>query len=952
MRLEDGATAGVDTGIAGSDIRVVATGPGGGDPVIQVVFGGLNAERDIALDAISATGASVDAGESLAAGRDIAIASSTGSVTLVNATAGDDIVLRAPGGVVTVSGDLDATGLGSDSPGWGDTLATAFPLTIFGVTEQPLTGGANIDVGGLRAALNAAMFRPAATLRAVATGADSGGAALLIGGTTTACGTRTWRWTPRAPAMLQVTGSLSASRDVAIEASQGGVTITSATAGDDIVLRAPGGLVNVSGTLTTTGQGSDGAGAGDALATAFPLTIFGAAEQPLTGAANIDIGGQRVALSGNVSASGDLRAVATGADSGGAALSITGASVAAGRDLVLDASGAGSLLANGQLSGGRDVAIATNASSVALTALTAGRDVAVSSGQGGVVLASASAGDDIAIRAANGQVSVSGSLTAGGGADGVGAADTLASASPLIIFGAAEGPLSGGASVDIGAQQVLLSGAVTAGADIRVVATGPDDDPALQALGPLNAGRDIVLDASSTGGASIVATGGLTAGRDVAAYAPSGSVTIGTVTAGDDAVFGARTTVALNGPVTTTGSTGDQGAGLVLFDLLATPLDNLFTLNGQSGIFISANSLSNPSGFALAGASQLGIALSDPSGMTLGDTDSPSAGGQIDVSTLQTPNVALFAASQVPSQGGTPTGGVAIGDATLPSGLTTSLKIYTSGPVTVTGAFVPAANNTVKLTIGDGDVAAWTPSLIEVINDSDDGHPGPDHGSLGSGTLTSISAAPSPLLSFNSITLNSTGSIYFGSSDYIAVVSDPSLDLATFSPETPRPALPLNTSRTILFAAGTLNLAASDRILQQDTNGFGSTASLGTGGYVAKSLSLDGYGGVAPSIIDLYLSLGSPRPVFGPAAALASEIDLSTGRNGLYRVNTCVIGELAPACPSRTSCSISVSISTPVSSPSSTWNRPTRKTWKIPPSPALPTRRSGVSRSEPYDPQT
>ena len=151
------------------------------------------------------------------------------------------------------------------------------------------------------------------------------------------------------------------------------------------------------------------------------------------------------------------------------------------------------------------------------------------------------------------------------------------------------------------------------------------------------------------------------------------------------------------------------------------------------------------------------------------------------------------------------------------------------------------------------------------------------------------------MLAFNAIALRSTGSIYFGSTAYIATVSDPALNLSKFSPETPKPALPLNTSRTVLFAAGDLSLSSPGQILQQDTNGFKS--SLGTGGYVARSLTLDGYNGVAPTIIDLYLSLGSPKPVFGPAAALASAINLSSGRNGLYRVNTCVIGELGTCLP-------------------------------------------------------
>ena len=274
-------------------------------------------------------------------------------------------------------------------------------------------------------------------------------------------------------------------------------------------------------------------------------------------------------------------------------------------------------------------------------------------------------------------MTITGGLTTTGlGSDAAGAADALTGASVLTFFGAADSPLTGGATVDIGAQQVTLNGPVSAAGDIRVLAMGPDD-AALNALGPLSAGQDIVLDATNALG-SIVATGGLTAGRDVAISSPT-TVTVGAVTAGDDAVFVAVDGVTLDGAVATTGATGAQGEGLTLFNQVAAPLDGLFSLTGKSGVFISAASLSNPQAFALSG-DFLGISLSDPAGLTLGSTPAPATGVQIDVSTLQSQNVALFASS----------GGVAIGAATVPNvapsgpNQPNTFKIYTSGPVTVT----------------------------------------------------------------------------------------------------------------------------------------------------------------------------------------------------------------------------------------------------------------------------
>ena len=97
----------------------------------------------------------------------------------------------------------------------------------------------------------------------------------------------------------------------------------------------------------------------------------------------IDIGAQRAALSGNISAGGDLRVVTTGPDSGGAALRLAGATTAAGEDLLLDATGAGSVQAAGNLTAGRDIAIAAAASGVALASATAGDDIAIRCGPGG-----------------------------------------------------------------------------------------------------------------------------------------------------------------------------------------------------------------------------------------------------------------------------------------------------------------------------------------------------------------------------------------------------------------------------------------------------------------------------------------------------------------------------------------------------------------------------------------
>ena len=338
----------------------------------------------------------------------------------------------------------------------------------------------------------------------------------------------------------------------------------------------------------------------------------------------------------------------------------------------------------------------------------------------------------------------------------------------------------------------------------------------------------------------------------------------------------------------TTGASAPGSAAQTLFGTVSGPLSGLFTLN-NAAVFISTKTYANAGG-ALTGPA-VAISLSDPNGMTLANA-AAGTGSTVIASTLQSPNVTLFEAG----------GNLTVGDATMPSQLNTAIKLYTAGTVSVNGQFLPAADNTLALTIGDMTAANWTPKLIEVINDNTtQGSTVKPDGAIGTATLATVNGPVTNPLTFKSATLFSNGNILFGSTLFDQTLDTTTAPPSAINPIVPRPILPISTSHAVLLAVGDLAVSSDGRILQQNTSGFQATQT--SGAYVTRSVTLSGYKTAGPQNVDLYLSIVNPSGglLSGPTAALSHSITVTNGGNqayrALYRVNSCVVGQQGNCTP-------------------------------------------------------
>jgi hypothetical protein len=216
----------------------------------------------------------------------------------------------------------------------------------------------------------------------------------------------------------------------------------------------------------------------------------------------------------------------------------------------------------------------------------------------------------------------------------------------------------------------------------------------------------------------------------------------------------------------------------------------------------------------------------------------------------------------------------------------------------------------VAVNIGDpAQSASWTPSMIEILNDDGSGSNTGSIGSavVGAGTYSSVVA-------FQSINLTTSGYIFAGGSQGadafvpINIKDDPTFPAASINPSIPSPPfspIPRPTSPSVMFAAQNLTFAAGDGFVQEDTTGIQTT--IGTGYYLTGVLTVDLYKSTAPKAIDLYgVFLNGASVITGPAAANTIKIEFGTGveailnqaaERALYRINSCVIGELGNCTP-------------------------------------------------------
>ncbi|MBL8773404.1 MAG: hypothetical protein JNK30_18615 [Phenylobacterium sp.] len=889
-------------------------------------LGDATLSGDIAIDA----GGDVTAG-ALNAGRDLAVRASEGAIALASGTAGDDIVLRATRGVA-VTGAL-STGQAAGSAGLGDTL--------FALDSSSL--GAGFDLAGRTIDIRASGGDVTTGGRVTA----SGDVRLLASGRVTTADVEAGRDVLLDAGQVQA-GAVAADRDIAIRAASGAIGLASGRAGDDITLRAAAG-VSVAGALAA-GGGADGDGAADRLA---------AVDSPGQGllGRNVDIrvSAGAVSTQGAVTAADDIRlrsggtvAVSGRLEAGrdalletGGDLSISGG-VKAGRDATLLAPGA---VAAGEIDAGRDVML--EGASVTAATVRAGRDVAVRGRTGAATLGSVSAGDDVVIRAAQG-ITVSGTITAQGGPDGDGAADSLFATDRTVLGGDVD---LGGANIDLrSGGAIAVAGRATAGADARFQAVGQGG----VSLGAVTAGGDVLAD-----GPEVRATGQLAAGRDIAVRAQAGAVDLAALTAADDIAIRASGGVKISGAVTSGSGANAQGVadrliapgegGMImrLVDpLAATASIAGFTLSGgdidvrsggdialagdlsatnirlqaaaklttaaataREGLFARASGLS-PGGTWRAATVRLEVTAAS---LALGEGVTAPSGGLAlsseQVARIDAPTVQIF----LGDTSGTMRGGeVAIGALNIDtSKIRTAFELYAGGlsDVTITGAFAPlsGAANTTAVRIGAPDAAGnWTPRNIRVVANNG--------GSIGY-ALTTGGRTFTDVRAFGSVELNARGDILLGFQDFIdrlaatQAASVPGVVKALIAPQT-------TTGPRILVTAGALTLRADGKVAQQDTGGLLGTTPTGlyllggaSGGpqLTLGRVTLGGSG--LPEFIELNGALTSGATVMtGQSVSLTSSIVFDRGvmPNGYYRLNTCAILQQGSCMPSNGHPTISI----------------------------------------------
>ena len=854
-------------------------------------LGEASSTGDIAIDA----GGDLVTG-ALSAGRDIALRSTSGAVSIGSASAGDDIVVRAARSITT-TGPVISRGDGGDGGGAADSLFALDRTALDG--DFDLTGPA-IDIkstaGGITATgrlASAGDVRLQASERLVSARDVTAGRDLLLDGGSI------------------IAGAVQAMRDIAIRGSTGSVELGSALAGDDVVVRAAADIT-VTGVISA-GGGADADGVGDRLF-ATDRTVLGDTFDLVGQTIDLKSAAGGIATQGALNAAADIRLLASGR------VTTTG-DLAAGRDILLD----GAAIDSGGLRGGRDVAIRARTGSISL--------------------GSASAGDDMVLRAAR-DITVAGTISAQGAADGAGAGDRLFATERTALNG--DFALAG-ANIDVrGGGAIAMGGSATAGRDARFQTVG---DGAI-GLAAVTAGGDILAD-----GRAVRASGQLSAAGDVAVRGRAGAVELASVAAGDDIAIRAAGAVRITGAISSgSGATASGAADRLISEAgairrlvdpsAATAAIEAFALGAgdidiRSGETISLSGDANAAGassirlqaagrVALAGVTAgdtifvrgadlaLGgtwramtarLEVTATGGLALGEgVTAPSGGlalssrqiGMIDAPTLQ-----IFLGDSSGSMRGS---ALSIGALDIDvARIKTSLELYAGGlsEVRITGAFAPSsgATNTTAVRIGapNAGVGDWTPQSIKVIANNG--------GSIGS-SMTTGGRVFTDVRAFGSVELNAKGDILMGYQDFIdrlsttAAASVPGVVRSLIAPQT-------TSGPRMLITAGSLTLRADGKVAQQDTAGLlGSTP---TGLYLLGARARKA---AAAAGADLGLGVGlGPAGVHrverrahrrrdgvmaGQSVSLANVIafDRGVSPSQYYRLNTCAILQQGSCTPS------------------------------------------------------
>jgi filamentous hemagglutinin family protein len=606
-------------------VTVTAADPGAGVAALRLSTGNnsaVTAHRDIVLKSEGAVAATLQTGD-VFAGRDLAVHAPNGNISMRSAKAGDDVVLRAPGGMVEVIGDVqagrDLAGQPTtDAAGAGDDLNTALPFMDFDGNPGTIFKVAGFDVSivgqAVRITGTTVAGRQPSTDDPETAGPTDGSTSdvrietrlslapvvglapnIELGGVIAT------RDIQIDSAKAVIAGDLKAGRDIAVlgrggvtpgaapnDHSGSGVTIASARAGDDALAFSVYGRTNIVGGVTAgspfprlpvnTDRVTDGATeAADQLAIYLRYFDLDEESAPLVLQGGvIRLAGEGVTVGGNLAAQGvggNIR-VRSSLD-----INVMGSTMTSGSALFTTDTGVGGALKVGAITAGGDVVLDSGAGVEAIgTIASTGSDVAVRSRNGGQIkLAGISAGDDIVLRT-TGAVIVNGTVSTGGAADSAGAGDALRASDGAITVEGVTFDLTG-RDIDITGASVTTTGTMSAGggnSDVRIQSAG------VLNLGALSAGRDVLVD-----GATTVSTGALNAGRDVGVRSTGAgsTVTVGGATAGDDVVIRGNGAINITG-LLSNGAGSDSAAadqaGDLMFGVAKSNLGGDFDLTGRN----------------------------------------------------------------------------------------------------------------------------------------------------------------------------------------------------------------------------------------------------------------------------------------------------------------------------------------------------------------------------------
>ncbi|UNU43436.1 hypothetical protein EAO27_12460 [Sphingopyxis sp. YF1] len=643
------------------------------------------------------TGSALDL-ESVTAGTDILLTSTSGGITATGAlsaghdltitsaadgnfadlAAGDDIRIAANGNVTAASLLTTAGGLDNESDNSGAYVDTPGSIAITGATstvgQTRLTAGGTVDTGAITAdysfidaggAVNVTgdiasggMFIEGSNVALMNADGNSGQIVLrATGGDVTADGDVT----TLASVEVQATGAIGVSGEtrggnfvemtggsisvddvssntyVALTATSGAINSTGTIdAGTDVILDAAGGgqfnalvagddiVLGAGGNVTIASMRADGSNPqGEEIGSNVRGTVAGAltVTGDIFSADDVVFDATSIALR-NVQAGGSLTATATGgpvsiasADTAGnigvsAAGDITG-SYAAGGDIALSAGGdiaasanaAGGFvdLSNGDVETAGHVFVDASGD-VTLTDSSAAGTLGVNAG-GAATLTNASAGEDMLVLAAT--TADLSEITVGDDLD-VRAAGAITATGVSATGEGLDGfaLVYGASGFTIGQGEGVSS---LDGADIDLRSSGGS----ITATG-LSAGDDIVLDAATTLAVSGATTLGLgQTGGDSSIRTQSGNATLDGLDAFDDIIVGSSGTVAVTAPVRA-GRDATIGAAAITTATLGEP-------NGDpvDAIVAGRDLAVTASGDIDAGAVRAGRDLSLTAGTTL-----------------------------------------------------------------------------------------------------------------------------------------------------------------------------------------------------------------------------------------------------------------------------------------------------------------------------------------------